>query len=74
MIGLNDDPRMKAKPRCPRCSGYLVRVSGREYDHRECLNCGFSDEPSAMTAIESRLEVERMREAEAEHSEMPAGD
>jgi Zn ribbon nucleic-acid-binding protein len=49
----------------------LLRVSGREFDHHECLNCGFSDEPSPVAAIEQR--PKRVEESRRRH-EMPAGD
>ena len=64
---------MSDKQTCPRCHGYLLRIAGREDDHRECLNCGFSDEPSPITAIEARHEAEQTRSRQAE-AETPAGD
>ena len=59
----SDDLGMNDHRKCPRCRGYLLRVAGREYDHRECLNCGFS-------------EAEQSAAAAAEHAEAesPAGD
>lgn len=72
----SDDLGMNDHRKCPRCRGYLLRVAGREYDHRECLNCGFSDEQSPLTAIEARYEAEQSAAAAAEHAETesPAGD
>jgi Zn ribbon nucleic-acid-binding protein len=66
---------MNDRRKCPRCRGYLLRVSGREAEHHECLNCGFSDEQSPLTAIEARLEAdEAATAAERAEAESPAGD
>jgi Zn ribbon nucleic-acid-binding protein len=69
-----DDLGMNDHRKCPRCKGYLLRVSGREADHRECLNCGFSDEQSPLTAIEARYEAEQNAAAEHAEAQSPAGD
>jgi ribosomal protein S27AE len=40
------DELMNEKRRCPRCSGFLLKVDSQYASHYECLNCGFSDEPA----------------------------
>ena len=50
-----------------------MRVPGREYDHHECLNCGFSDEPNELALIEARLGEPVPDDAEAPEG-VPSGD